>query len=105
MGILLVRAGFVLVGKAIGVEMPSAVQATAFGEEEFAYAMIITCEESMGMLGVVILIYALADYINWNGWWNSSADLTRARRKARGKTCLTRGAGNRDNRQALPAST
>lgn len=48
---------------AIGVEMISGAQAHAFGEENLNYALIVTIEEFLEMLGVVILIRALLEYI------------------------------------------
>ena len=55
-GMLFVLSGLVFVGGAIGVEMLSGMQADAFGEENVTYAMVVTCEESMEMLGVLIFI-------------------------------------------------
>ena len=57
-------AGAVFVGGAIGVEMLSGVQADRFGEETFGYSLIITAEEFMEMLGVVLFIRAIIDYID-----------------------------------------
>jgi hypothetical protein len=56
-------AGVVFVGGAIGVEMISAVQSYAHGEENLAYSLIITLEEAMEMLGVVIFIHASLEYL------------------------------------------
>ncbi len=58
-----VLAGAVFVGGAIGVEMISGIQADLFGEETFAYSLIITLEELMEMLGVVLFIRAILNYI------------------------------------------
>jgi len=63
-GGLFVLAAVVFVGGAIGVEMLSGAQASAAGEENFAYSLIITAEELCEMLGVVIFIHALVDYIH-----------------------------------------
>ena len=60
---LLVLAGTLFVGGAIGVEMLSGAQADAFGEENFDYALIVTLEEFLEMLGVVVLIRCLLEYI------------------------------------------
>ena len=61
---LFLIAAAVFVGGAIGVEMISGLQADRHGETNFAYAMIITIEEAMEMLGVVIFIHAVADYLH-----------------------------------------
>ena len=60
---LFVLAGLIFVGGAIGVEMVSGVQADQHGEENLAYALIVTLEELMEMLGVIVLIRALLEYI------------------------------------------
>ena len=60
---LMIFAGLVFVSGAIGVEMLSGIQADRFGEENLNYALIITIEEFLEMLGVVILIRALLEYI------------------------------------------
>ena len=60
---LMLAAGCVFVGGAIGVEMASGAAADARGEESAAYAVIITLEESLEMLGIVIFIHALVDYL------------------------------------------
>ncbi|MCG8448106.1 MAG: hypothetical protein MI725_00825 [Pirellulales bacterium] len=57
-------AAVVFVSGAIGVEMLSGVQADRHGEENLTYALIITVEESLEMLGVVIFIRGLVDYIH-----------------------------------------
>jgi hypothetical protein len=61
---LLVIAAVVFVGGALGVEMLSGLQASRYGEENFTYAMIVTVEEACEMLGVVVLIHALINYIH-----------------------------------------
>ena len=99
-GMLFMLSAMVFVGGAIGVEMLSGMHADLFGEENFTYAMIITCEEFMEMLGVVIFIYALADYINTalggiRLQFGSEPDH---------ETRPTPAAGKRDQRRSLPAS-
>jgi hypothetical protein len=54
------------VAGAIGVEMLSGWQADHFGEENLTYSLIITVEEFLEMIGVVILVRALVDYIHSN---------------------------------------
>lgn len=63
---LMLLAGAVFVGGAIGVEMLSGAQAHALGEENLDYALIVTLEEMGEMLGVVVLIRALLEYIERN---------------------------------------
>ena len=60
---LVVLAGGAFLAGALGVEMLSGAQADAFGEENLTYALIITVEEFLEMLGVVIFIKALLGYI------------------------------------------
>ena len=57
-------AGAVFVGGAIGVEMLSGLQADLHGEETFVYAMIVTGEELLEMLGIVLFIHALWEYLS-----------------------------------------
>ncbi|MFL5402639.1 MAG: hypothetical protein ACJ8BF_07460 [Gemmatimonadales bacterium] len=60
---LLLLAGAVYVGGAIGVEALSGKEASLQGEHNLTYHMIITVEELLEMTGVIIFIYALLDYI------------------------------------------
>ena len=60
---LFLLAGATFVAGAIGVEMISGLQADRFGEENFKYAMIVTAEEFLEMSAIVILIYAVLDYL------------------------------------------
>lgn len=57
-------AAAVFVSGAIVTEMLSGWQADRHGEETFAYAMIVTVEESCEMLGIVIFLHALVAYIH-----------------------------------------
>jgi hypothetical protein len=61
---LFILAAVVFAGGALGIEMLSGLQASRLGEENFGYAMIVTAEEACEMLGVVVLIHALVDYIH-----------------------------------------
>jgi hypothetical protein len=56
-------AAILFVGGSIGVEMLSGAQADAFGEENLDYALIVTIEEFLEMLGIVVFIRALLEYI------------------------------------------
>jgi peptidoglycan/xylan/chitin deacetylase (PgdA/CDA1 family) len=60
---LFFAAAVVFVGGALGVEMISANRAYRYGEEDFAYTLIISVEELLEMVGVVLFIHALLDYI------------------------------------------
>ena len=60
---LFLLAATIFVSGAIGVEMLSGAQAYEAGEENFNYALIVTLEEFLEMLGVVVLIRALLEYI------------------------------------------
>jgi hypothetical protein len=59
-------AAMLFVGGAIGVEMLSGAHADAFGEENLQYALIVTIEEFLEMLGIVVFIRALLEYIQTN---------------------------------------
>ncbi len=61
---LFLVAGAVFVGGAIGVEMLSGIEADARTQFSLTYALIVTVEEMMEMLGIVLFIYALSDYIS-----------------------------------------
>jgi len=58
-----VLAGCVFVGGAIGVEMLSGSWADVHGENNLTYALIVTAEEFCEMLGVVLLIRAVVQYL------------------------------------------
>jgi hypothetical protein len=56
-------AALLFVGGAIGVEMISAAHADVFGEENLDYALIVTLEELLEMLGIVVFVRSLLDHI------------------------------------------
>ena len=60
---LIAFAAIVFISGAIGTEMLSGVQAHRAGEENLEYALIVTIEEFCEMLGVVIFIRGLLEYI------------------------------------------
>lgn len=60
---LFILAGVVFISGAIGVEMISGIQASSYGEANMTYVLIITVEEMCEMLGVVIFIRALMEYL------------------------------------------
>ena len=61
---LFALSGIVYVGGAIGVEMLSASQADLNGEDNLAYALIVTLEELCEMVGVVLFLHALLDHLH-----------------------------------------
>lgn len=60
---LICAAGTAFVGGAIGVEMVSGWFADRLSEQSPLYAVTVTIEELCEMLGVVIFIHALVDYL------------------------------------------
>lgn len=62
----MIAAGFIFLSGAIGVEMISGHHATQFGENNLGYVLIITAEEMLEMLGVVLLIHTLAGILERN---------------------------------------
>jgi len=56
-------AATLFVGGAIGVEMLSGANADLLGEENLDYALIVTIEEFLEMLGIVVFIRGILDYI------------------------------------------
>jgi hypothetical protein len=60
---LILLAGALYVGGAIGVEALSGAQSFLHGEHNVGYHAIITLEELLEMTGLVVFIYALLDYI------------------------------------------
>lgn len=60
---MLAAAG-VFVGSAIVIEMLSGWQADHFGEETWGYALVVTAEETCEMVGIVIFIHTLVQYLH-----------------------------------------
>ena len=60
---LVILAGFTFLLGATGVEMLSGAVAHRWGEQNLTYSMIITLEEFLEMIGVVLFIKALLLYI------------------------------------------
>jgi len=58
-----ILAFIVYVGGAIGVESISGVSASATGEETLSYHLLVTLEETMEMLGLIIFIRGLLQYM------------------------------------------
>lgn len=60
---LILIAGTVYVGSALGVEMLDGYYAQMYSNDNMMYSILTTIEESMEMLGIIIFIYALLSYI------------------------------------------
>jgi hypothetical protein len=60
---LFVAATAVYIGGAIGMEMVGGYLASTRGQENVAYVLETTIEESLEMLGIVVFIHALISYI------------------------------------------
>jgi len=60
---LFIVAAFVFVGGAIGIEMLSGIWANVHGEANPIYAAIVTFEEGFEMVGIVVFIHALMEYL------------------------------------------
>ncbi len=61
---LFIIAGGCFVGGAIGIEMIGGQYADLYGEaQDMTYSVIATFEESLEMMGIILLIHALLDYI------------------------------------------
>jgi len=67
---LFLAAGAAYVGGALGMEMVGGACADWYGLESMRYLAAMTVEESLEMLGIVIFLYALFDYIRrQTGQW------------------------------------
>jgi hypothetical protein len=60
---LFLLAGTLYVGGALGFEYAGSRYDYLYGKEHFAYEMLVTCEEGLEMLGIVVFIYALTSYL------------------------------------------
>jgi hypothetical protein len=60
---LFLAAGAIYLGGALGLEAVSGEMATLFGERSPAYHAVATLEELLEMMGVVVFLYALLDYM------------------------------------------
>lgn len=65
--LLMGAAGLLYVGGAVGMEMVGGWLAEAGGEQQAAYRWATTIEETMEMVGAVVFIYALLDYLRARG--------------------------------------
>ena len=62
-GRLFVAAGAIFVGGAIGMELAAAAVIEAYTDASLYHTAVQTIEESLEMLGIVLFIYALLDYL------------------------------------------
>ena len=60
---LFIIAGIIYVAGALGMEMVGGIIYEMYGRHNIYYAIEYTIEESLEMIGIVIFIYALMDYI------------------------------------------
>jgi hypothetical protein len=60
---LIIFAGILYVGGALGFELIGGNWTELYGQENVAYALITTCEQSLQMAGILVFIYALMSYI------------------------------------------
>ena len=60
---LFILSGVIYVGGAIGVEMIGGYHSEMYGENNFAYGIITTVEESLEMMGILVFIYSLLFYL------------------------------------------
>lgn len=61
--ILFFISGLIYVSGAMGLEMIGGLRADLHGSDDLVYLLIVTCEEFLEMLGIVIFIYALLLYM------------------------------------------
>ncbi len=60
---LFIYAGVTYVGGALGLEMIDGAIAEVYGPESLRYLVVMTAEEMLEMLGVIIFLCALLDYL------------------------------------------
>ena len=63
---LIIFAGILFVGGALGFELIGGKWTELYGQENVAYALITTCEQTLQMAGILVFIYALMSYISSN---------------------------------------
>ena len=61
--LLFIVSGATFIAGAIGFELIGGKRVELYGEDNFIYCLIYTCEEFLEMLGIVIFNYALITYI------------------------------------------
>ncbi|MEG3908876.1 hypothetical protein QT979_00750 [Microcoleus sp. w2-18bC1] len=60
---LFVAASAIYIGGAMGVELLGGYLASTTGMQDLSYAIVVTLEESLEMVGIVVFIHALISYI------------------------------------------
>ena len=60
---MFVAAAALYIGGALGMELPGAYLASTTGTENLSYVIVVTIEESLEMLGIVVFIHALMSYV------------------------------------------
>lgn len=60
---LIISAGILFVGGALGFELIGGYWTERYGEQNVAYELITTCEQSLQMAGILVFVYALMSYI------------------------------------------
>lgn len=61
---LFLIAGSIFIGGALGMELVGGYYSNFYTEHSMTYAIIVTIEESLEMLGIAVFIYALLSYIS-----------------------------------------
>lgn len=61
--VLIIVAGAIFVGGALGVELAGGAMADQFGLRSVSYTIVMMIEELLEMLGIVLFIYALLSYL------------------------------------------
>jgi hypothetical protein len=56
-------AGLLFVGGVLGLEMVAGSYSVVHGTFNMTYVLIVTAEEALEMLGIVVLVYALLAYV------------------------------------------
>lgn len=64
--ILFALAAGLYIGGAIGFELIGAGYVSEYGQQNFTYFIIALIEESMEVTGLIVLIYALLEYVRVN---------------------------------------
>nr|WP_290228386.1 hypothetical protein [Trichocoleus desertorum] len=58
-----VVSGAIYIGGALGMEMVGSWHVTLYGQQNLAYALIMSVEETLEMLGIVVFLHALLTYL------------------------------------------
>jgi hypothetical protein len=64
--ILFIAAGSIFLFGSLGMEAIGGFRADQVGTSNFLYSMIVTLEESLEMIGILVFIYALMQYIKYH---------------------------------------